>query len=489
VQNGDKQATIQLSAGNNGGSAITSYTYSINDSEPVTISSISSPLVLSNLSIGTLYSFQIKATNSVGDSTSSTASFTGMSVPDAPVIVGATAGNKTMVVEFFAPNANSSTITGYKYSIAAGVYTSATLLDASHISITGLSENTEYTVKLAAVNAIGQSDDSNIASATPYTYPLSPTIGTITVSNGSASVEFTARSDNSSAITAYSYSLNNGSYITYSSLESPLELNDLSNGVAYTIRMKAINTAGSSVSASSASFMPRTVPESPTITSVTAGNHSCEIGFIPGFFNGATITKYRYSFNGVDFQDATGTTSPITIDGLTNGTTYMVYLLAVNSEGESNISAPSSAFVPFVTQSTPNPPEILSVVSGNESVTVVFTDGINLGSAIKGYMYSVDGGETRYWAKQTQSPLTIIGLVNGVEQSIQLCAVNNSGPSEWSEPSNLFTPCDVPGAPILTGVQGADSSIVVSFVSGSSNGAAVSSYEYSLNDSTTYSVL
>jgi titin len=483
IQNGDKQSTIQLSAGNNGGSAILSYTYSINDFEPVVISSISSPLVFSNLDVGVVYSFQIKATNSVGDSVLATTSFTGMSVPDEPVIIGASAGNKSIIVEFTAPNANSSSITGYKYSIQDGVYLSATLLDATHVSITGLSANTEYTVKLAAVNAIGQSGDSYSASATPYTFPLAPTIGTITVDNGSASIEFTAQSNNGSIITEYEYSLNNGSYITYPSVESPLVLSDLSNGVAYTIKMKAKNAAGVSVTASSASFMPRTIPEAPVITSVTAGNHSCEVGFNSGFFNGAVITKYRYSLNGVDFQDATGTMSPITIEGLVNGNTYMVYLIAVNEVGESTISAPSSAFVPFVTQSTPNPPTDLSVIAGNESVSVYFTDGVNTGSAIKGYMYSIDGGETRWWAKQTSSPLTIVGLENGVEQSVQLCAVNNSGPSEWSTPTELFTPCSLPDAPILTGVQGADESIIVSFIPGASNGAEITSYEYSIDAS------
>jgi titin len=341
-------------------------------------------------------------------------------------------------------------------------------------------------VKLVAINAIGQSADSYSSSATPYTFPLAPTIGTITVDNGTATIEFTAQSDNGSIITEYAYSLNNGNYIEYPSVESPLVLSDLSNGVAYTIKMKARNAAGLSLVSSSASFMPRTIPEAPVITSVTSGNQLCDVGFTPGFFNGAIITKYRYSLNGVDFQDATGTMSPITIDGLVNGTTYMVYLLAVNEVGESTISAPSSAFVPFVTQSTPNPPTDLSVIAGNESVTVHFTDGINLGSAIKGYMYSIDGGATRWWAKQSSSPLIIDGLENGVEQSIQLRAVNNSGPSEWSDPSELFTPCASPDAPILTGVEGADESIIVSFLPGSSNGAEISSYEYSIDGGVSY---
>ena len=489
VQNGDKQATIQLSAGNNGGSAILTYTYSVNDGEPVVISSVSPPLVFTNLDVGVVYSFQIKATNIVGDSVSATTTFTGMSTPDEPVIVGSSAGNKSIIVEFTAPNANSSPITGYKYSIQDGVYLPATLLDATHVSITGLSENVEYTVKLAAVNAIGQSADSYSTLATPYTFPLAPTIGTITVDNGSASIEFTAQSDNGSIITEYAYSLNNGSYTEYPSVESPLVLSDLSNGVAYTIKMKARNAAGLSLVASSASFMPRTVPEAPVITSVTSGNQSCDVGFTPGFFNGAVITKYRYSLNGVDFQDATGTMSPITIDGLVNGNTYMVYLLAVNAVGESTISAPSSAFVPFVSQSTPNPPTDLSVIAGNESVAVYFTDGINLGSAIKGYIYSIDGGATRWWAKQTSSPLIIDGLENGVEQAIQLRAVNNSGPSEWSDPSELFTPCASPDAPILTGVEGADERIIVSFIPGSSNGAEISSFEYSLDEGVSYMTL
>ena len=485
VQVGDKTATIQLSAGNDGGSEILSYTYSVNSSEPVVIGSLSS-LEFANLDIGTVYSFQIKATNSVGDSSNATASFTGMSVPDSPIIVGTTAGNNSAIIEFTVPSANSSSITGYKYSIASGVYLSATLLDATHISISGLSANTEYSVILVAINAIGQSADSEAGVVTPYTHPLAPTITEITVDNGTASVEFSAQSDNGSAITQYKYSINNGNYVSYDSVVSPLELTDLSNGVAYTIRMKAVNAAGVSVVASSASFMPRTVPELPVITSVTAGNASCDIGFTPGFFNGAPITKYRYSLNGVDFQDAFGTVSPITIEGLTNGNTYMVYLLAVNSVGESNISAPSSSFVPFVTQSTANPPVDLSVVAGNSSAIVSFTDGVNAGSAIKGYMYSIDGGVTRLWAQQFSSPLEIVGLVNGDEHTIQLAAVNNSGMSEWSSASEPFTPCAVPDAPILTGVQGGDETIIVSFIPGASNGSDISSYEYSLDGSASF---
>jgi len=489
LQNGDKQATIQLSAGNNGGSEISSYTYSVGDGEPVVIYSLSSPLVFSDLTIGTTYSFQIKATNSIGDSAATTIQFTGKSIPNTPFIVGAVAGNNSITLEFNAPNANSSDITGYKYSIESGVYLPATLVDASHILITRLHATTEYNVVIAAVNAIGQSADSNFESATPYTYPLAPTIGTITVGNGNASIEFTANSDNGSAITKYEYSLNDGEYNTYDSVESPLVLNNLGNGVPYTIKMKAKNEAGSSTVASSKSFMPRTVPMAPIIMSVTAGNQSCEVGFVPGFFNGSSINKYRYSFDGTNYQDATGTVSPITINGLTNGETYSIYLIAVNSVGSSGYFEKSSDFIPFVTQPTPNPPINLSVIPGNNSVAVYFTDGVNTGSAINRYNYSIDGGDTSKIAEQIESPLIIYGLTNGQEKTIKISAANNSGSSDWSEASDPFTPCTIPDAPIITGLQSGNESIVVSYIPGSSNGAAISSYEYSIDASNTFMTL
>ena len=476
ITNGDKQASIALSNGSNGGYPFVSYTYSINDGEPVVITSLST-LAFSDLVIGNEYNFKIKSATSVGESGYSTARFVGMSVPEKPVIDSIVARNNSAMVYFTAPVANQSAITGYTYSIGNGSVP-VVLYDASSFLINGLTANNEYTVVMNATNAIGTSLVSDSDVVVPYTYPVAPTIDQIEVDNGSATIAYTAQSSNSSTITGFTYSLNNGAY---QPVPEPFVLSDLSNGVAYTLRMKAVNAAGSSQTPFTAQFMPRTVPESPTISSVTAGNHSCEVEFKSGFFNGSVITKYRYSFNGTDFQDAVGTMSPITISGLTNGTTYMVYLLAVNGVGESNISAPSSAFVPFVTQSSPNPPTITSVVPGDNSVEITFEEGINTGSAIKGYLYSDNSGVAYKWAQQTESPLTITGLTNGTSYSFRLSAVNNSGPSEPSEPSSAVVPCASPSKPYITGVQGGNQSITVSFIPSESNGSEITGYMYSVN--------
>ena len=79
------------------------------------------------------------------------------------------------------------------------------------------------------------------------------------------------------------------------------------------------------------------VPSAPTITSITPGNTQLSVAFTaPSSNGGASITNYAYSTdNGSSFTACSPlqTTSPILITGLTNGTTYDVQILAVNSAG------------------------------------------------------------------------------------------------------------------------------------------------------------
>ena len=81
-------------------------------------------------------------------------------------------------------------------------------------------------------------------------------------------------------------------------------------------------------------------PTAPTISSVTPSNGSLTVAFTPGTDGGTLITNYKYSVDGtnyVELNPAT-TTSPFTISGLTNETTYSVTIKAVNGVGDSPAS-------------------------------------------------------------------------------------------------------------------------------------------------------
>lgn len=77
-------------------------------------------------------------------------------------------------------------------------------------------------------------------------------------------------------------------------------------------------------------------PSAPTIESITANNTSLTIYFTAGAANGSSITNYKFSLNGGPFTalSPTDAVSPLTITGLTNGTSYSIQLKAVSNLGD-----------------------------------------------------------------------------------------------------------------------------------------------------------
>jgi Fibronectin type III domain len=223
----------------------------------------------------------------------------------------------------------------------------------------------------------------------------------------------------------------------------------------------------------------KTIPSSPTITSIVSGNNQLIVNFIaPTYDGGSPITNYLYSTdNGASFTSSELATSPITITGLINGTTYNVVIRAVNSIGT---GAPSNSY--SATPSTvPNPPTSLSATTGNTEATISFTAGSNGGSAITDYLYSTNG-VTYVSSGDSTSPITITGLTNGVTYNITLKAVNANGNSIASiavsvTPNNVV----VPLAPVLTGISfKTTDSMTITFTQ-ASNGITITNYKYSLN--------
>ena len=91
-------------------------------------------------------------------------------VPDAPVLTSIGSGNAELSAFFTAPASNGgSIITNYKYSINKGISFTTRSPDssASPIKITGLTNGTEYDVRIRAVNIIGDGTVSNALSGTP----------------------------------------------------------------------------------------------------------------------------------------------------------------------------------------------------------------------------------------------------------------------------------------------------------------------------------
>jgi hypothetical protein len=252
------------------------------------------------------------------------------------------------------------------------------------------------------------------------------------------SVAFTAPGSNGgAAITTYEYSLDGGAWVARSpaSAASPLVITGLPDGTAVAVRVRAVNAVGPGTASNS--YPSATLPRlaAPTGLAATPGNGSAQIAFtVPVAPPGVPVTNYRFSLSsnaGATWSAWTSlspadTTSPVTLQGLVNGTSYRVKLLAVNAVGDGAASAASATFVP---RTVPSAPTGLVATPGDTSASIAFLSGSNGGATITNYKYSTDGGAT--WVTRNPaspvSPLVITGLSNGTTYQVRLRAVNVAG--------------------------------------------------------------
>jgi uncharacterized protein (TIGR02145 family) len=399
---------------------------------------------ITGLTANTTYLVRAYATNSEGTAYGVELTFTTIAVastvPGAPTISTATAGNAQASIAFTAPASDGgSAITGYTATSNPGGLTGVGT--ASPITVTGLTNGTAYTFTVTATNANGIGPASTASnSVTTSTVPDAPTIGTATAGNTQATIAFTAPVNNGgSAITGYKVTSNPGGF-TATGTASPITVTGLNNGTPYTFTATATNTNGTSLASSASnSVTPSAVPGAPIIGTATKGNAQATVTFTaPGSNGGSAITGYTVTSGPGGFT-ASGAASPITVTGLTNGTAYTFTVTATNVNG----TGPASVVSNSVTPSTvPGAPIIGTATAGVAQATVTFTEPVSDGgSAITGYTAtSSPGGLTGIG---TASPITVTGLTNGTAYTFTVIATNANGISLASSASNSVTPSTV----------------------------------------------
>jgi hypothetical protein len=127
-------------------------------------------------------------------------------------------------------------------------------------------------------------------------------------------------------------------------------------------------------------------PSAPTSLVATSGDATASVAFTAGADNGAAISNYKYSFDNITYTalSPADAVTPVVIPGLTNGTTYSIYLKAVNAAGDGIASASVSV--------TPLGAPVFTLSASTESRTVnTAATGFTInstGSAIAGFTIS-----------------------------------------------------------------------------------------------------
>jgi len=271
---GNHQVTVTWTAPDPGGAAITGYVITpyagTSAGSPVTVGAGATSAIITDfitgtsLANGTTYTFQVYATNSLGNGFVATSSaVTPVGPASAPTNVGAVPGNGLAIVSWGAPTDNGgSTITGYTVTplINGNPGTPVTVGGSVFsTSVGGLTNGTSYVFEVQATNGAG-------IGAAAYSVPIivgSPTAPTnlsATAGANQVSLTWTASSPNGSAVTGYNATAYIGGTPSLSIALGPsaaaASISGLKGGTTYTIQVVATNSFGAGPAATSSSVTP-----------------------------------------------------------------------------------------------------------------------------------------------------------------------------------------------------------------------------------------
>jgi sugar lactone lactonase YvrE len=304
---------------------------------------------VAGLTNGQASTFTVAAVNASGQgATSAGVVATPLAAPGAPSLTAAAPGNGQVALTWSAPaSTGGGPITAYRvFDDGVQVHETANGSTLGH-TVTGLTNGQASTFTVRAVNGGGQGPASNGLAATPRTVPGAPTPVEAFAGDGAVQLVWGfPASDGGSPITAYRV-FRNGVQVhqTGSGAVSGHTVTGLTNGVAGTFTVRAVNAAGEGPASAGLVATPVGAPPPPNLTAATPGNGQVALTWTAHVSDGGSpITSYRVFDDGVQVhQTADGVTLSHTVAGLTNGEASTFTVRAVSALGESVDSNQRSA--------------------------------------------------------------------------------------------------------------------------------------------------
>ncbi|WP_428847859.1 beta strand repeat-containing protein, partial [Shewanella inventionis] len=380
--------------------------------------------------------------------------------PDAPTIGTATAGDKQASVSFTAPTSTGgSAITSYTLTSSPGSFTASGT--SSPLTVMGLTNGVAYTFTVTATNSTGTSSASSASNSVIPKVNQTITFANPGAQNFDTSPTLTATSDSSLAV---SFSSSTPAVCTITSSGA---LTFVSTGICTidTDQSGDIATNAATTVTQSFSVNP-VVAGSPVIGSATAGDTQASVSFTaPANNGGAAITAYTVTSSPGGFT-ASGTSSPLTVLGLTNGTEYSFSVTATNSAGTGLASSASNSVTPMAAQiitfSNPGSQSFGTTptlsASSTSGLTPTFT------SSTTGVCSITSGGA--------------LSFVTSGTCTISADQAGNAAYSAAAQVSQSFSVnAVVAGSPVIGSATAGDTQASVSFTAPANNGgAAITAY-------------
>ena len=376
-----------------------------------------------------LYTFQVRARNSIGWGLPATATARSVAgAPTAPTLAKAVGGDGRVTLAWTYGGARW--VDTWQYSSDGGTnwsnFTGSNRFTRSG-TVTGLTNGTSYTFKVRAVNGKGEGTAS--ASKTATTLPFAP--ATFSASGGDREASLTwSKSGSDATVTGWQYrykpaGVNNTGYTGWTNVPNSVastttyDVTGLSNSVTYTLQLRAVNATGGG--AASSEVTASTVPAGPTGLSAAPGDQKVTLSWTnPSGGASLTDTEYRYkpkASDDSDYTDWTAIGSVVTtkeVAGLDRGVRYTFQVRAVNATGDGTPSSAVSAWT------YPAAPANLTAAPGDKLVSLTWDDPSNPSITRYEYQQTTSGSCSGAWTSMADSNADTTqfvksGLTNGTD--------------------------------------------------------------------------
>jgi hypothetical protein len=277
-----------------------------------------------------------------------------------------------------------------------------------------LSANTTWTLP-GADGTKGQTmvtdGSGTLTWATPTLTPVAPANYALPEVTGTTTVGQTLNCSTGGwsgyPVPTYDYQWIRGAATNVGTNSSSYTLVDLDYNDTIKCTVKATNSAGNASATSAATAtVAGSVPGAPTIGVATPGNAEVSVAFTaPAVTGGPSITTYTAKSNPSNIT-GTGSSSPVKVSGLTNGTEYTFTVTATNSIGTGDPSKASNGATPTAIVQDPSftyVPLLLETTSTNgqnnqgTTTTNGFLDSSNNAFTITRNGSPTQGSITPYW--------------------------------------------------------------------------------------------
>jgi sugar lactone lactonase YvrE len=180
------------------------------------------------------------------------------------------------------------------------------------------------------------------APSSGYSFTTGPAAPTSLTTSSRTATSITISWSGASGATSYSYTINGNAATPSTGSSSPVTFTGLTINTTYTVVVTAVNSFGSTPSAS---FSSSTLPNPPTAPASLTVTNASATGFTINWTGGDVATSYTYKINGTTTtpsNDQGVASKYATFTGLTANTTYVVIVTAVNDGGSTSSSGGSS---------------------------------------------------------------------------------------------------------------------------------------------------